>query len=260
MTDTKSRKAIMLFLLFTFALPLVSILLIKNLAVFQSGFFEFFLFGYQAITPTLSALLVVTILYGRGQTGQFIKKCFICNIKAHYIMLAVLFPLITFVLTELSTFFFLDIQTFDITVSFPVFIAVLWALIAEEVGWRGYLQENLDRHLGKYLTPIAVGLTWALWHYHFFFVGFISVPFFLFTLGCVFDSFGYYWLTKKSKGNIIPASVMHFSWNLLFHIFMISPEHHQGNLLPYLIFLSWSFIMAVGITTWGVFSSKKEAA
>ena len=59
-------------------------------------------------------------------------------------------------------------------------------------------------HLG---TPIIIGIIWALWHYHFFWLGTMSAPFILFVLGCITDSVGSYWITKKSKGNVIPASI-----------------------------------------------------
>jgi len=39
-------------------------------------------------------------------------------------------------------------------------------------------------------------------------------PFVLLILGCVFESYGYFVITKLAKGNIIPASIWHFSGNL----------------------------------------------
>lgn len=43
-------KPIMLFLVLVFSLPLISVLLIKNFTVFQSGFSYFILYGFEAIT------------------------------------------------------------------------------------------------------------------------------------------------------------------------------------------------------------------
>lgn len=119
------------------------------------------------------------------------------------------------------------------------------------------LQEKLDRSCGNLVTPLIVGVIWALWHYHFWWLGTVSVPLILFSLGCIADSFGYYWITKKSKGNVIPASIWHFTGNLCFNLFLINPEHNEGSLLPYLLFMGFSTIMAVGISIWGVTSIKK---
>ena len=44
----------------------------------------------------------------------------------------------------------------------------MWALVAEELGWRGYLQEKIEAHVGDVLTPLIVGIIWTVWHFHFF--------------------------------------------------------------------------------------------
>ena len=46
-------------------------------------------------------------------------------------------------------------------------IIVMWALVAEELGWRGYLQEKIEAHVGDVLTPLIVGIIWTVWHFHF---------------------------------------------------------------------------------------------
>ena len=37
-------------------------------------------------------------------------------------------------------------------------IIVMWALVAEELGWRGYSQEKIEAHVGDALTPLIVGI------------------------------------------------------------------------------------------------------
>lgn len=45
------------------------------------------------------------------------------------------------------------------------FIIILWAFIAEEFGWRGYLEPWLKKKgLPKWLVPYIVGVIWCLWH------------------------------------------------------------------------------------------------
>lgn len=44
-------------------------------------------------------------------------------------------------------------------------IIVMWALVAEELGWRGYLQEKIEAHVGDVLTPLNVGIIWTVWHF-----------------------------------------------------------------------------------------------
>jgi membrane protease YdiL (CAAX protease family) len=250
-------KAIMLYLVLVFFLPLISVFLIKKYTVFQSGFLNFVFYGFEAITPTISALLALEILYGKVQTRQFIKKCFISNINIQYIILALILPFIIFILTAIFCLIFLNISIFNTNISIQKSIIILWSLVSEEIGWRGFLQEKLDEHMNIYFTPLVIGIIWSLWHYHFFILGFMSVPLLLFILGCIADSYGYYWLTKRAKGNIIPASIWHFSGNLFFSIFLIYPQYNHGNIIPYLFFIILSVIMAGGITVWGILSTKK---
>lgn len=44
-------------------------------------------------------------------------------------------------------------------------IIVMWALVAEELGWRGYLQEKIEAHVGDVLTHLIVGIIWTVWHF-----------------------------------------------------------------------------------------------
>lgn len=257
MKDENIKKWITLFLVVAFGLPLICVFLIKNYSVFQSGGANFILYGIEAMTPTLSALIVIAMLGGKGSISIFLKKCFWDNVKIHYIVLALVLPFIVLLITKVTSLIFVDTTPFITSISVKKVIIVMWALIAEELGWRGFLQEKLDKRFGHFTTPIILGCIWALWHYHFFLLGTMSAPLGLFVLGCIADSFGYYWITKKSKGNIIPASVWHFTGNLWFNLFLINPEYNKGSVVPYLIFVVYSAIMAVGITLWGIPSIKK---
>lgn len=249
-----------MFLILVFGLPLICVFLVKNFSICQSGTLSFILYGIEAMTPTLSALIVTAILGGSGIIQVFLKKCYFDNIKIRYIVLAVMLPLTVLIITKLTLLIFVEGTPFITSITTKKLIIVMWALIAEETGWRGFLQEKLDKYCGHSITPILLGCLWALWHYHFFLIGTMSAPIILFALGCIAESFGYYWLTKKSKGNVIPASIWHFTGNLWFNIFLISPEYNQGSVVPYLLFILYSILMAVGITIWGILSTKKDSA
>lgn len=149
--------------------------------------------------------------------------------------------LITYVLCEYVN----GISILNTDISISKAIVLLWSLVAEELGWRGFLQGELDKKLDKKLVPLFIGIIWSLWHYHFFLLGTISVPIVLFTIGCIIDSVIYYVLTKKSKQNIIPASIYHFMGNILFSILIIYPNNHNGNVLPYISYLIASFAVMI---------------
>lgn len=119
--------------------------------------------------------------------------------------------------------------------SFNKMIIIAWALVAEELGWRGYLQDEIEKKWGNDMTPLLIGFIWAAWHYHFFISGTMDVPLIPFTYGCIAESYGYYSITKLSDGNIIPASLWHFSGNLFLNLYLINPNWNNGSIVPYFI-------------------------
>lgn len=241
----KSSKSIKIFLILSFILPLISLILIKFISFFQKGIPYFVLYGFEAITPSISAILVIEILYGKKEAISFLKKSYVENKEVKYILLAFLLPLIIGLLTYIFCVIFIDLPILNINVGTKNIIVLLWALVAEELGWRGFLQGSLNKKLDKKVIPFIIGIIWSLWHYHFFLLGTISVPIILFTISCIIDSYIYYWLTTKSNKNIISASIFHFMGNLLFNILLIYPNYHNGNILPYIFYIISSFIIMI---------------
>lgn len=253
MSKESTKNSIVLFLIFAFGLPLICVLLEKN--VFKSGMINFILFGVEAAAPTLAAIIVISILGGKIGIREFLKKCYLKNIKVNYILLGVMIPIVLLVTAKLTWLVFDSSTPFIKGPTAKKLLIVMWALIAEEAGWRGFLQERLDRHFGCLGTPVLLGAIWALWHYHFFWLGTMSMPVLPFLLGCIADSVGYYWVTKKSKGNVIPASLWHFTYNLFMNILLINPEFNNGSMAPYWIYVIYSIIAAVIISFSGISST-----
>ncbi len=258
MKDENAKKYVTLFLIFTFGIPLICVLLMKYVSLFQSGTLYFIMYGIEAMTPTLSALIVISIWGKSDMRRTFLRKCYSDNIRKSYLLLAVLLPITVLVITKLTSLIFMDTTPFITSISVKKLIIILWALIAEELGWRGFLQDKLNEHFGYIITPIVLGCIWALWHYHFFLLGSTSAPLILFLLACIVESYSYYWITKLSKGNVIPASIWHFTGNLCFNLFLINPEHNQGSILPYVLFVVYSTAMAAGISIWGIHSMQNN--
>ena len=238
-------KEIILYFSFVFSLPFVCVLLMKNVDIFKSGLLNFILYGIEAMTPTLSALSVTIILTDRKGLSLFLQKLYIKNIKIGFIILAAMIPMAIYCATKLVVLLIGSSAPLIVDISPKKLLIILWALAAEETGWRGFLQERIDEKFGYIVTPFLVGVIWALWHYHFYWAGTISVPGFLFATGCITESYGYYWITKKVKGNIIPASIWHFAGNLLITLFAINPEYNDNSILPYTFYVIFASIMAI---------------
>lgn len=148
---------------------------------------------------------------------------------------------------------------FIYSLSLKKIIIVMWALIAEELGWRGYLQEKIEAHVRDLLTPLIVGIIWTAWHFHFFISASMEVPLLSFTYGCIAESYGYFVITKISKGNIVPASLWHFSGNLFINIYRVNPNWNAGRMEPYMIVNAVYLLYFIIFVVWRSFTKRKES-
>ncbi len=87
----------------------------------------------------------------------------------------------------------------------------------EEVGWRGYAQELLQRQMPIWWAGLLIGVFWSLWHLPLFFVegsyqwqlGFGSLRFWTFMLGPVVASPFYAWLYNVTGRTAFAAVLFH---------------------------------------------------
>lgn len=229
-TIKRDYKNLILFLLISFLLPFVSIVLqgmISNEGIC------FVLYGIQAAAPTISAIIVLCL-------DKKMKKYFIEMFCREHLRIAVILPLILAGTTMiLSKMIFCTLSGRSLTfgsISITQFIIILWALLAEEIGWRGYL-EPLLKELGvhKWVAPCIVGIIWCLWHYHFFLQNGMKVPILLFFISCIIESYIYSFLMNITNNNIVSAMIYHFAWNLMIHIAALNPDCNNGSIFPYII-------------------------
>lgn len=240
----KRHQSIIIFILFAFFIPLPCLTIMRFIPGMQTGTGYFILFGISAISPTLAGMLTVIFCKKEETLLMFLKRCFLSKYNKKLCVLAISVPVIEIVVMQI---FCLATGTPIIPISklsLGQFLIVAYSLIAEEIGWRGFLQNRLDKFLRPYLISIVTGIIWALWHYHFYIVGTISVPVFWFLIGCIADSVIYYWVTRKANGNIIPVSLLHFSYNLASNLFIVADS------AAYAYFVIGSIIVAVCIALW----------
>lgn len=225
-------KNLTLFLIITFTIPLISVYM---QGIIDNSLIQFLLYGVEAASPSIAALIIIYM----SKKG---KAFWIKNIKTKKISEAFILPVIIVITTMFlskSIYFFLTENAFVTSnISIRQFIIILWTLIAEEIGWRGYLQPLLSKQMKKvWLIPLVVGAIWALWHYHYFLFTGMQVPFILFFIGCIVDSYIYNYLLVRTENNLISAMMYHFAWNLGLHLFALNPVNNNGSLLPYLILI-----------------------
>ncbi|MDE6252126.1 MAG: CPBP family intramembrane metalloprotease [Lachnospiraceae bacterium] len=226
----KTYKEISSFLLIAFLLPLISIIL---QSIITDTLIKFVLYGIEAASPSIAATIIIMI---NKRCKDFFKNMFHLRHLVMAIFLPVIISCSTMLLAKLIFCFWFRTDFMLYSISFTQLIVILWAFIAEEIGWRGYLEPLLEKKIFvKSIVPFIVGTVWCLWHYHYFLMNGIQVPILLFSIGCIIESYIYSFLMGCTNNNLISAMTYHFSWNLAVHIFAINPVDNNGNTFPYLI-------------------------
>jgi uncharacterized protein len=93
--------------------------------------------------------------------------------------------------------------------------------LAEEFGWRGYVQPRLRRRFGPVATSVVLGVCWAAWHLPLFFVpgtgqaemGLGSLAATLFLAAFLPLSYLFWFVTEHLSGGVAAAVLMHAALN-----------------------------------------------
>lgn len=133
-------------------------------------------------------------------------------------------------------------------VSFLLIGAVFGGL--EEVGWRGYAQEGLQRRLPVFLSSIVIGVFWALWHIPLFFMegtyqqtlGVGTPEFWVFNIAVVIGSPIYAWI-YNATGRTFSAVFYHALGNIAGELFIDSPPVAD-------IVVEVAFVIILTVASW----------
>lgn len=213
------------FLLIAFLIPVLCMWVReKN----SNSIVDLIVYGIEGASPTLAAIIVV-VFKSRKSLGKYLYEKYLLNLSLRKCILGIFIPFSILSFAKIMSIRMGDSYLFPVVPGMRKIVIILWALIAEELGWRGFLQDRLERLLPDLYIPLLTGFIWCLWHYHFIISGSMEVPIAAFMLGCIFESYGYFALTKLAENNIVPASIWHFIGNLFFNVYKFDPQWHNGN-------------------------------
>jgi uncharacterized protein len=104
-----------------------------------------------------------------------------------------------------------------------LFVELIFGAVSEELGWRGYALDELEKKWSPLAASLVLGCLWALWHTPAFLIpglsqhemgGVFSLPYLSFTISVVFGSVittRAYHLTGRSI--LVAGILMHFLYN-----------------------------------------------
>ena len=124
--------------------------------------------------------------------------------------------------------------------------------LPEEPGWRGYALEGLQARLPAWLSTLALGMAWALWHLPLFFIegtwqaeniGLGTASFWLFNFSILFESLIYTWIVNSTRRSILAPILFHFSTNAFGELVALSPRAEVFNFA--LLILTVGVVMVI---------------
>ncbi len=124
-----------------------------------------------AWSPTFAVLILFKKLYPEKTLSQYIKGNFKTKIKWQTVFLVILLQLVIFV-AALFTFSIVNKVDFS-SLEFVPFTSILSLFIinitsgplGEELGWRGFIYNELRSKNSLITSAMIIGLAWGLWHF-----------------------------------------------------------------------------------------------
>ncbi|RLM42063.1 CPBP family intramembrane metalloprotease [Haloarcula sp. Atlit-47R] len=176
-----------------------------------------------AFGPTVAAFLLVAYANGFAGVRQLAGRAIQLDYPKQWILVALLLPpaivggaLAVAVVTGTTPTFPWAGQPIVLLLAF-VWIFLLGGPIQEEFGWRGYLLDPLQERLTPLGGGLAVGLVWAVWHLPLFYIPSETIyydnPFLGFAVSITLLSVLMTWVYNSTNGSLLPALLMHTSWN-----------------------------------------------
>ncbi len=211
--------------------------------------------------PGIAGVGLMYLLYDDGSRKDFWDR--VTNprrIRGRWYLAVLLYPPLTFAVAAVMDIilggrgYFVGGWVPQITTNPAAFLPTLLFSslppILEELGWRGYALDQLQRTRSALAAGIVLGAVWAVWHLPLFFiggtnqhdaVGFLTTRFWLFMIGVVALSVAFTWIHNGTGGTIL-ASIMLHSWT------NFTLQTFEGTLRTDVFFYAivlWAFVVLV---------------
>jgi len=201
-------------------------------------------FGLAASGPSLAALIMWLWRRGEGRPGSRTRWSLGTPMVA--VLLGGVAPVGAAVLVNLNDLSVIPHHAGSVIagVGGPL-IALAYTLlagpVAEEFGWRGYVQPRLRQSYSRITTTVMLGAAWGLWHVPLFFLpgtgqhdkGLFTQQGLEFFLGLFPLTYLMLFVTERLRGGVPAAILMHAAWNLTDEL--VPPLGNGGLWLRFLL-------------------------
>jgi len=178
----------------------------------------FVLLSYLApFGPGLAAIILSLKHEGRRKTRVFLSNMWTKGFPVIWLIpITLIGPITVAILFIVYEIFGKELQwqyALPPALYIPIFLAILLGNgMAEEYGWRGYLQPKMDRHFPLAVSGVIIGIIWAFWHLPLVLIqGTVqsNIPFYQYLLQTILFAILYAWISYHTKYSILAAVMFH---------------------------------------------------
>jgi membrane protease YdiL (CAAX protease family) len=170
--------------------------------------------------PTLSAIIMIAALEGRGGLATFFKRYIQWRAGIGWWLLVLFGLLIALtlvatiivgpsVMREFISNLGLILPTYLIALIVGMILGPLW----EEPGWRGFALPRLQAKYGAFIGTVILGVMWALWHAPGYLGGWMTSAYLALLLDCIGFSILATWVFNNTRGSLLLMILLHSSSN-----------------------------------------------
>lgn len=198
------------------------------------------LLGLGGIGPAVSGIFFTYLNKDKESRKEYWQRVFdLKRIGAPwYLVILLAYPLVTVLLAWVENGQVQITQAFQEVLMQPVRILpftlfiFIFGPLPEELGWRGFALDGLQRRMNALKASVLLGTCWALWHLPLFFMegsyqnelGFGSAACWRFMLFAVVGSIFFTWIFNNTQRSTLSAMLFHFSTNYTGNIFEVTAE------------------------------------
>lgn len=224
-------KPLKLFLVLTFALFLVGFALVGVLiSVGSPNFLVVLAQILMAWTPTVAYAIVHRRANPGSSLWRFIADLFTTRVRLLPLLASILIPVVATTIVWLGYALVSGQSPLDLIANLSVaavvvmfFDSLIRGPLGEEVGWRGYLQNELNKRFPLLKASLIVGVIWSLWHLPLWFIsGFQGVDLLLYMV---------FFMIGLIAFSVIIGFVYGRGQNLIYAILLHQMLNFSGRLL-----------------------------
>ena len=246
---------VMSYLFFLIAILVIgAIVSVTEVSTFAMGL----LIAGAAWTPNVAALVVDRITKGKGSAKRLFSIWLRWRTGGLWYVFAFAPIVIAFVSAGVYSLFgkvVVSDSTNEFTASaflLMLFFHLIQGATGEELGWRGFALPRLQAKLSPIVSALITGVVVSGWHGILHLVSPTGVPEWQFILLIISYSVIITWAYNKSRGNLVIATLFHFSFNFSLDIVasrleLISLE----NLFAVRVVVYTAFALALVVVTRG---------